>query len=186
MRNTIALSISAVGAAVCSIFSHSQAQENEPVKAGEFSFTYEKPWVRQAVTSRLRAAQLIYKQSDEKLKNVEVVVSYFGARGGGGVEANIERWKGQFSGEAETKTEKKKVNGREIIYFTGKGTFQESVGGPFSGNKTARPDYTMLAAILPSQQGPVFLKMTGPHESVAAAKDAFIQFAESALQTKKG
>lgn len=158
------------------------AQESEPIKAGEFTFTYDKPWVRQAVTSSMRAGQLTFKQSDEKLENVDVVFFYFGPGGAGGVQANIDRWAGQFVGDAKTGTDKKEVNGREIIYFNGKGTFQDSVGGPFSGNRVDRPNYAVLAAILPSDQGPVFLKMTGPEASVEAARDAFYKVAESALQ----
>ncbi|MDF1753957.1 MAG: hypothetical protein P1U89_14335 [Verrucomicrobiales bacterium] len=158
------------------------AEEKAPIKAGEFTFSYNDSWVRQAVTSSMRAGQLTYKQSDEKLKNVDVVFFYFGPGGAGGVQANIDRWAGQFVGEAETNTEKKTVNNREIVYFTGNGTFEDSMGGPFSGNKVQKENYSVLAAILPSDNGPVFLKMTGPAESVAAAKEAFIELAEGALK----
>lgn len=179
MKNTITtLLIAALGG----LTFFSSAEESEPIKAGEFTFSYTKPWVRQQVTSSMRAGQLTYKQSDEKLKNVDVVIYYFGPGGAGGIDANIERWAGQFVGTAETKTDKKEVEGSEIVYFTGKGTFAESMGGPFSGNKVNKPNYTMLAAILPSEKGPVFLKMTGPDASVAAAKEEFIKFAESALK----
>ena len=184
MRSTIITLLVATFCGV-SFFLNAQEKALEPITAGEFSFSYDKPWIRQAVTSRMRAGQLTYKQSDEKLKNVDVVIFYFGAGPAGGIEANLKRWAGQFTGGAETKTEKKKVNDREIIYFTGKGTFQDSVGGPFSGKTVERPNHTMLAAILPSEKGPVFLKMTGPNDSVAAAKDAFVAFAESPLKKKE-
>ena len=68
---------------------------------------------------------------------------------------------------------------RKVTFLTASGTYMESSGGPFSGNKTPREDYTMLAAILPSPQGPVFLKLTGPNDSVAAMKKAFEEFAAS-------
>ena len=182
MRNTIAILLITVFGGVFSFFSF--AEEKEPITAGEFSFSYDKPWVRQQVTSSMRAGQLTYTQENEKLKNVDVVIYYFGPGGAGGIDANIDRWAGQFVGGAETKTEKKEVEGHEIVYFTGKGTFAESMGGPFSGNKVNKPNYTMLAAILPSDKGPVFLKMTGPDDSVSAAKESFIKFAESALKKK--
>ena len=182
MRNTIVVLL--VSALAGGLASFTSAEENEPIKAGEFTFSFGKPWVRQQVTSSMRAGQLTYKQADEKLKNVDVVLYYFGPGGAGGIDANIERWAGQFVGTPETKTEKKEVEGREIVYFTGKGTYAESMGGPFSGNKVNKENYTMLAAILPSDGGPVFLKMTGPDASVAAAKEDFIKFAESALKKK--
>ncbi len=158
-------------------------QDEGVIQAGEFSFSYDKPWIRQAVSSSMRAGQLVFRQSDENLEDVELVFFYFGPGGAGGIDANIDRWAGQFKGEAETKTEKKEVNGREIIYFTGKGNFQESMGGPFSGNTVDRPGYMMLAAILPGEKGgPAFLKMTGPEASMLAAREAFVRVAESALQ----
>ena len=173
--------IIAICAAVSS-FVVAEEAKNETLKAGEFTFSYGKPWVRQAVTSSMRAGQLTFKQSDENLKNVDVVFFYFGPGGAGGIQANIDRWKGQFVGEAETNTEKKTVNDREIVYFTGNGTFEDSMGGPFSGNRVKRENYSVLAAILPSDNGPVFLKMTGPADSVAAAKADFTTLAESALK----
>ncbi len=185
MKNILPSFIAALFLGITSL-SNAQDTKNEPVKAGEFSFTYAAPWIRQAVTSSMRAGHLTYKQTDDKLKNVDVIFFYFGPGGAGGIQANIDRWAGQFVGEAETKTDKKTVNGREIIYFTGKGTFNESMGGPFSGQSTPRDGYTVLAAILPSDNGPVFLKMSGPNDSVAAAKDAFIALAESPLKSKVG
>lgn len=68
---------------------------------------------------------------------------------------------------------------KKVTLLTAKGTYLESMGGPFSGNKTAKPDYTMLAAILPSEQGDVFLKLTGATKSVEAMGDAFMKFTAS-------
>ncbi|MDF1815462.1 MAG: hypothetical protein P1V20_24900 [Verrucomicrobiales bacterium] len=184
MRSTVSTLIIAAVAGI-SLFAVAEEAKNEPIKAGEFSFSYAAPWIRQAVTSSMRAGQLTYKQSDENLKNVDVVFFYFGPGGAGGIDANIERWKGQFVGDAETNTEKKTVNGREIVYFTGKGTFEDSMGGPFSGNRVQRKDYSVLAAILPSDGGPAFLKMTGPTAAVEAAREDFIKLAESGLKGKE-
>ena len=178
MKSTI---FSIVAVAILSISAFSGAQDKEPIKAGEFSFTYGEPWIRQAVTSSMRAGQLTYKQADEKLQNVDVVFFYFGTGGAGGIQANIDRWAGQFVGEAKTNTEKKTVNEREIVYFTGNGTFEESMGGPFSGNRVKKENHSVLAAILPSDNGPVFLKMTGPADAVEAARASFEKLAESAL-----
>jgi hypothetical protein len=183
MKNILPSFIVAVLVGITSL-SNAQDNQNEPIKAGEFTFSYAAPWIRQAVTSSMRAGQLTYKQADEKIKNVDVIFFHFGPGGAGGIQANIDRWAAQFVGEAETKTEEKTVNDRKIIYFTGKGTYQESMGGPFAGQSTPREGYTVLAAILPSEGGPVFLKMAGPNESIAAAKDAFTALAEGALTAK--
>lgn len=183
MKSTIS---TILAVALAGFFSQASAEEakSETLKAGEFTFTFGKPWVRQAVTSSMRAGQLTYKQADDSLKNVDVIFFYFGPGGAGGIKANIDRWAGQFQGGAETNTETKEVNGREIVYFTGKGSFQDSVGGPFSGNTVTKDNYKVQAAILPSDNGPVFLKMTGPAASVEATKEDFIKLAESALKSE--
>ena len=157
----------------------SKAEETETINVSEFVFEFSSPWVKQQVTSQMRAGQLTYDHEDEKLKDVDLVFFYFGESNGGGTQANIDRWVGQFQGEPEKKIETKELGDREVTFLTATGTFLESSGGPFSGNKTPREDYTMLAAILPSDKGWVFLKLTGPSASVAAMKDAFIAVAES-------
>lgn len=158
------------------------ADEKESLKVSEFTFKFGDPWIRQQVTSSMRAGQLTYDHKDEKLKDVDVVLYYFGQGGGGGIKANIDRWIGQFDGKPESKVEEKEMGDRKVTFLTAKGTYMESSGGPFSGNKTPRENYTMLAAILPSAEGPVFLKLTGPADSVEAMKEAFEKFAASPFE----
>ncbi len=156
--------------------------EDETIKVSEFTFSYDKPWVRQQVASSMRAGQFLYEHSEEGLENVELVIFFFGAGGGGGVQANIDRWLGQFEGTPESKTEEREMGDRKVVFLTAKGTYMETMAGagPFSGApKTAKPDYTMLAAILPSEQGDVFIKVTGPTKSVDAMKDAYEAFVAS-------
>lgn len=156
-----------------------RAEDPDSIKVSEFTFTYTKPWVRQQVASAMRAGQFVYDHKDENLADVELVIFFFGAGQGGGTQANIDRWIGQFEGTPETKTEEKNMGGKKVTLLTARGTYLESMGGPFSGNKTPKPDYTMLAAILPSEQGDVFLKLTGPTKSVEAMGDAFLKFTGS-------
>lgn len=156
---------------------HSRAEDTDTLIVSEFTFEFGEPWIRQQVTSPMRAGQLTYDH--ETLDDVDIVIYYFGEGQGGGTQANIDRWIGQFEGTPESTTEEKEVGDRTVTFLTAKGTYMESSGGPFSGNKTAKPDYTMLAAVLPSDQGAVFLKLTGPNASVEAMKEDFIKFAES-------
>ncbi len=156
-----------------------RAEEAGSLKVSEFTFSFAKPWVQQQVTSSMRAGQFLYDHEDEGLTDVELVLFFFGAGGGGGTQANIDRWIGQFEGTPETKTEEKEMGDKKVTLLTAKGTYLESMGGPFSGNKTPKADYTMLAAILPSDQGDVFLKLTGPTKSVEAMGDAFLKFTAS-------
>lgn len=156
--------------------------EEDAIKVSEFTFTYGKPWVRQQAASSMRAGQFLYDHADESLTDTELVIFFFGAGGGGGIQANIDRWLGQFEGTPESKTEEKEMGGKKVTLLTAKGTYLETMAGagPFSGApKTPKSDYTMLAAILPSEQGDVFIKVTGPTKSVEAMRDAFDAFIAS-------
>lgn len=157
--------------------------DRESLNVSEFTFKFGEPWVRQQVSSAMRAGQLTYDHEDEDLEDVDLVIYYFGQGQGGGTQANIDRWLGQFEGTPKSNTEEKEMGDRKVTFLTAEGTYMESMGGgPFSGDKKARPNYTMLAAILPSDRGDVFLKLTGPTDSVEAMKDDFAAFAESAFE----
>ncbi len=178
MKATLAL----LAAALLLSPSASLRAEEDSIKVSEFTFTYGKPWVRQQAASSMRAGQFLYDHEDESLEDIELVIFFFGAGGGGGIQANIDRWLGQFEGAPESKVEEKEMGGKKVTLLTAKGTFLDTMAGagPFSGGpKTPKPDTTMLAAILPSEQGAVFLKLTGPTKSVEAMREAFDAFVAS-------
>ena len=66
----------------------------------------------------------------------EVVFFHFGKGQGGSVQANIDRWLGQFAepkDQLHAKTEKKTVAGREITHVFAEGTYLS--GPPFGSFK---------------------------------------------------
>jgi len=99
---------------------------------------------------------------------------------GGGIEANIARWAGQFQtaegkplGDDDKKVTEKKVGDLEVHLVDLTGTYNDSMRGPF-GPKVKRPGYRMLAAIIPlKQDGTWFIKFYGPQATVKAAEKAF-------------
>lgn len=155
-----------------------RAEKPETIKVSEFTFSFAKPWIRQQVSSPMRAGQFTYDHADAALTDVDLVIFFFGAGQGGGTQANIDRWLSQFEGAPESNTETKEMGGKQVTLVTAKGTYLDSMGGPM-GPKTPKPDHTMLAAILPSPEGDVFLKLTGPNASVAAMQEAFMAFVAS-------
>jgi len=98
----------------------------------------------------------------------------------GGLEANIARWVGQFrSGEGNPlgkdakRVEKKKIGGLEVHLVDLAGDYQDKPGGPF-GPSVNRPNYRMLAAIVPTEgRGTWFIKLYGPQKTISAAKKHF-------------
>ncbi|MEL7337669.1 MAG: hypothetical protein AAFN70_15865, partial [Planctomycetota bacterium] len=82
---------------------------------------------------------------------------------GGGVQPNIDRWKGQFTGgeKENQKVEKHTVGDWTVHIVQLSGNFAERMGGgPFSpGRKVLRPDWGMLGAILEKLGRLFFVKL---------------------------
>jgi hypothetical protein len=103
----------------------------------------------------------------------EVAVFYFGPGQGGGVQANLERWEGQFAQKSgPAKTSKSTVQGMTVTSIDVSGTYAASAG-PMSPTKVNKPGFRMLGAIVEAPQGAVFFKFTGPAKTVAAHEAAF-------------
>lgn len=100
---------------------------------------------------------------------------------GGSVQANIDRWYGQFTqpdgGSTKDKatTKKLEIAGATVTIVDVAGTYKDTPGGPFAGGKTIeRPGYRMLAAIVEvPDRGNYFLKFYGPAAVVAAHAEGF-------------
>ena len=99
-------------------------------------------------------------------------------RTGGGIQANMDRWKAQFVGQAKYKTRTVKVNEMEIKVLEVEGTFNEALRGPM-GPKNKRENYRMFAALADSKKGLIYFKLTGPKATLEANKKYFDQLLKS-------
>lgn len=104
---------------------------------------------------------------------------------GGSLQANLDRWRGQFSGNDDA-FEKKEMNvGKwKVVVAEHKGTYAERMGGgPFAPGRTVqRPDYAMLGAIIapPEPQGRnYYVKMIGHEDVIKENKDSFMKMIKS-------
>jgi hypothetical protein len=107
----------------------------------------------------------------------ELSVFYFGANQGGTVEANIDRWVGQFSGvlpDAVKRTTKQANGLDQHIVQISTGTFS----GGMSGGGPAK-DSGLLGAVVQAPTGMYFFKLTGPAKTLEAQAAAFEQFLAS-------
>ena len=152
------------------------------VEVANHTFKYAKPWAEKQVTSSMRAAELSYNHDDEKLDDLSVAFFHMG----GSIRQNIDRWIGQFAGEPKVEEEEMDFDGTKVVMLTATGTFNESSGGPFAGKSTARENYTMLGAVVETDNAArfVFLKLAGPNASVAAMKEEFKKLLTSPFAKK--
>lgn len=151
----------------------------ESFEVSEFTFQTPAGWTKERPTSSMRKAQLSAPGKDGK-GAAEVTFFYFGPSSGGGVQANVDRWLGQFQDRKNDKKEEKTVNGIKITYVSTEGTFL--TGPPFGGPKTPVANSGLLGAIVEGKLGSVFIKMTGPLPTVDGAAAGFKGMVEGALK----
>ena len=112
---------------------------------------------------------------------------------GGTVQANVDRWYGQFTQPDGSATKDKatsktlKLAGCTVTLVDVAGTYKDMPGGPFAGGQAVeRPDYRMLAAIVETPgRGSYFLKLYGPGATVAKHADGFRKMVEGLVAAAK-
>jgi hypothetical protein len=108
----------------------------------------------------------------------ECAVYYFGQGQGGGVQANLDRWVGQFQQASGKRTGTKTIHGLNVTTVDVSGTYM-GMGGPMAASHTAKNGYRLLGAIVEGPEGAVFFKFTGPAKTVAASQPTFDKMLET-------
>ena len=146
------------------------------VPAGDITLSVPATWKVSQPTSTMRKAQLDVPAAGDDKEAGEYVVYFFGRGQGGGVDANLERWIGQFQPEGRTyKTSKGESRSGPYHLLEVTGTYNKPIGPPRRGQSKAVPGQRMLAAILATPAGSYFIKFTGPDKTVSGATDSFRQ-----------
>ncbi|HRA87673.1 MAG TPA: hypothetical protein PK992_06385 [Planctomycetaceae bacterium] len=148
-------------------------EETVAVEIGGLKLKLPKSWKQSDATLPMRLATFEIPAAEGDKENGELVVSSFPG-GGGGVDANLGRWIGQFDAEGrEADILQGKAGKNEYFIVNISGTYQKSIGPPVLGKKKPEPGSRMVGVILNVDGGAVyFLKMTGPDATVAAQVDA--------------
>ena len=149
----------------------------EPFKVGNFTFKPDKSWVIGKTSSHMVKAALNHSKKDGPL----LKFYHFGEGQGGGVEANIQRWKRQFeNGEAKVTPENKTFGNQKLTIVSMTGTYM--VGSMMAREKKATPEYMLLGAVIPHPSGDVFLKMLGKEVDLKKTKGDFEKLIASAFK----
>jgi hypothetical protein len=152
-----------------------QAADPVQFSVGNFAFDRPEGWTWIAPSSPMRKAQLSIPGSQGDAA-ADITFFHFGAGQGGGVQANVRRWFGQFQ-DGTTDTRNEKFGQIPVTLVSASGTFSSGMPG---GPTTAKPGYALRGAILESAGGDVFVKMTGPESTVKAAEAAFEKMVKTA------
>ena len=132
---------------------------------GPFALAVPPEWAAKPVTSSMRAADWVI--SAKPGEETELIVYYFGTEGAGSVEANLDRWAGQFQSQANKKIDKTKLAGQDATVMTISGHYSAEAM-PGGGGTVDIPEGAMVAAIVSSPQGPYYFRMVGAKKVVDA------------------
>lgn len=132
-------------------------------------------WTSQPPASSMRVAQFRVPAVPGS-GDAELVVFYFGQGQGGSVDANIQRWTSQFStpdGQSVTaRIDRLRAAGMPVTTAELTGSYARNVGmGP---GDSAKPNQTLLAAIVETSKGNVMIQLHGPRPTVGANREAFL------------
>lgn len=130
-------------------------------------------WQRRPPGSSFVAAEFALPRADGDDADARLTVS----TAGGGVQANVDRWKAQFDPlTTDEPLQTIDVGGLGVTVVDLSGDFNDA-RGPFA-SPDRRPEYRMIAAIVPVDGQLHFIKATGPQKTMAnhaAAIDEMIR-----------
>ena len=130
----------------------------------------------------MRAATYTIAAASGDTMNAECGVYFFGAGQGGSVEANLERWAGQFTSPGGTPAKpliaKRQIHGLATTTIDVSGAYS-GLGGPMAAGTHAVAGYRLLGAIVQAPGGNIFVKFAGPAKTIAANQPKFEQLLSS-------
>ena len=148
--------------------------------APSISFKAPEGWVTQKSSSTMRVAQYTLPHVDGDTEDASLVVYFFGT-GGGGVQANLDRWTSQMSQpDGSASKDKAKINkfeshGLKITTIDVSGTYIAEVA-PGATERYNKPDFRLRAAVIETAQNPYYIKFTGPAKTMAKWNSSFEEF----------
>jgi hypothetical protein len=122
-------------------------------------WTVPPTWKNQGPTSMRLATYVV---SGPNKTEAQCAVYYFGIGQGGSVDANLQRWQGEFKDAVAAKIDHFEANGVAVSRMRAEGTYLAHVGMMGQGSETEMPNWAMLGAIAEGPRGSVFFKFTGP------------------------
>jgi hypothetical protein len=126
----------------------------------------------------MRLANYTVPPASGDQENGKCGVYYFGQGQGGSVQANMDRWIGQFQ-QADGKPSKdaakvgnRNIHGLKVTTVDVSGSYT-GMGGPRAPQGPPKSGYRLLGAIVEGSQGSVLFKLSGPAKTVVQNQSAF-------------
>ena len=150
------------------------AHAAETFQVGPFLFTEPQDWRRMRPPNPVRKAQFRIRNPAGGNDGIAIFF-HFGPGVGGEPAANITRWYSHFKeprAALDATVEHVAIDGGARHLFYARGTF---VAAGADGKRREVPDHALLAAMLESRDGAVFVRLVAPAALAAGVRDAFRQ-----------
>ncbi len=149
---------------------------------------YEAPvpgeWIAETPTSSMRLHQYRLPGDSETLAG-HLVVYFFGITQGGSIDANIDRWRSQFSNSegaaVEPIVKRFQVENLPVTTAEFRGDYRRGVGMGPAGE--ALKDHVLIAAIVETPKGNLFVQLYGPAQTVDRHRAAYAHFLNNIAPT---
>jgi hypothetical protein len=158
-----------------SVLADEKGDHTFSLAGGKLSLTAPANWQRKEPANRIVEVEFAVPPVKDDARPGRLTA--MGASGS--VEANVDRWVGQFIGPGgaavKPQRDKTTVGGAEVEIVDLSGTYKDAPGGPFAGGKTInRDNYRMLGAIIQTKAaGNYFLKLYGPKATIDENAESF-------------
>jgi hypothetical protein len=151
----------------------------EVIDAAGLKLTVPAGWRSEPPSSSMRAAQMVVPGSAGE---GQLTVFHFGAGGGGGIDANLDRWLSQVVLDPGTEARRKVLDAPlgKIHFVDASGKVTASRVGSFPSED--QPGWRLLGAVLEAEGGPWYLRLVGPEATLEAEGDAFLEMLRTAAR----
>ncbi len=138
---------------------------------GRLVWNFPDGWIEEPPANSMRITQATVPGPGG---DAQLAVFFFGPGGGGGTEANIQRWIGQMEVEEGTEPTRDRFRSGPMTITTVEvdGTILPS--GMGMGPTEPQPGSRLHGAVVEGPGGPWFFKLTGPAETLDAQRDAML------------
>jgi len=178
MRSLFSVSRAACAAAVLVVVGAPAARAQNPtVTLLGYQTTVPAGWTSRPASSSMRLAEY----TTPGTPGAEVVVYFFGQGQGGAVQPNLTRWRAQFSSPdgspVREKVTRDSTGAFPITIAEYTGTYARGIGAGDASQ--AKPDQTLVAAIVETAKGTIFVQLFGPSAAVASQHESLVRFVKA-------
>jgi hypothetical protein len=134
-------------------------------------------WSARAPSSTSRLAEYVVPPA-VGAPGAEVVVYFFGPQMGGNVDANVARWRDAFNNGGKPASFEQithdSTGSFPLTFAEFHGSYRRGIGA--GSADSVKAGQALIAAIVPTPKGTLFIQMFGPEARVVAERDVFARF----------